>query len=382
MKSLIIPALAAALLAGLSACNGNSAGSSADSFAETPDTLTHHARYLTISRRPDGAVLVDIANPWDTDKAPLASYVLVHRDSAIPENLPEKAALIRVPVKRAAVYSSVHTSALGELGTLDAIAAVADRQYFPESDTVVSLIASGRIADIGTSASPSAERLAASRSEAVLRSPMQDIVSPPLPSGIVPVEMTDYMEPSPIGRAEWLLLLGELFDRRDTARSIFDNVINDYNNLVIKASLAQTPRPKVLVETEYSGVWYIPAGKSYQARMLADAGAYYPWEDTEGQGSLTLSLENVAAKAIDADMWLIRSYGYETGPSTLIALNPRYAAFKAVKDKAIYSCNSSARPIFNDIAFHPERILADYVAIFHPELMPDYSPRYFHHITE
>lgn len=190
------------------------------------------------------------------------------------------------------------------------------------------------------------------------------------------------MEPSPIGRAEWILLLGELFGRRDEARKVFDNVINDYNGLVLKAKLAQTERPKVLVETEQSGVWYLPAGKSYQARMLADAGAYYPWEDTDGQGSLALSLESVAAKAIDADVWLIRTYGYETGPSTLIGLNPRYSSFKAVKEGGIYSCDSAIRPIFNDIAFHPERVLADYVAIFHPEVLPEHELRYFRRIEK
>ena len=164
------------------------------------------------------------------------------------------------------------------------------------------------------------------------------------------------------------MLLGELFGRRDEARKVFDNVINDYNDLVLKAKLAQTERPKVLVETEQSGVWYLPAGKSYQARMLADAGACYPWEDTDGQGSLALSLESVAAKAIDADVWLIRTYGY--------------SSFKAVKKGGIYSCDSAIRPIFNDIAFHPERVLADYVAIFHPEVLPGHELRYFRRIEK
>lgn len=383
MIKLIPIALAAALLAGFSSC-GNRAEKNFDvsSYEDTPDTITHHARYITISERTDGSVVVDITDPWQSGAKTLASYILVHRDSAIPESLPDKAALLRVPLERAAVYSAVHTSAMNELDAIGSLVAVVDGQFFPPADTVASMIKDGRVTDIGAVASPSVERLAASRPEAVLRSPIQEVASPALPRNMVPVEMVDYMEPSPIGRAEWILLLGELFGRRDEARKVFDKVINDYNDLVLKAKLAQTERPKVLVETEQSGVWYLPAGKSYQARMLADAGAYYPWEDTDGQGSLALSLESVAAKAIDADVWLIRTYGYETGPSTLIGLNPRYSAFKAVKEGGIYSCDSAIRPIFNDIAFHPERVLADYVAIFHPEVLPEHELRYFRRIEK
>ncbi len=202
MIKLIPIALAAALLAGLSSC-GNRAEKKFDvsSYEDTPDTLTHHARYITISERTDGSVLVDIADPWQSGAKTLASYILVHRDSAIPESLPDKAVLLRVPLERAAVYSAVHTSAMNELGAIGSLVAVVDGHFFPPADTVASMIKDGRVTDIGAVASPSVERLAASRPEAVLRSPIQEVASPALPRNMVPVEMVDYMEPSPIGRA-------------------------------------------------------------------------------------------------------------------------------------------------------------------------------------
>lgn len=370
MRNLIWTALLGAVLFSCSGSGGS------DNFADTADTLTFHASYLTMAELPDGTVVADIADPWNKD-ARLARYLFVDRDSAIPDSLPAGAKIIRTPVERAAVFSSVHTGAMEELGVIDALKAVADVAYFPDGDTVKSLVANSAVADIGNSQNPSAEILVSVRPEVLLRSPMQGITAAQLPAGIIPVECADYMEDTPIGRAEWLLFFGELFGKRDEAREIFDGVIDEYNSLAVKAAAASSPKPKLLVETETSGVWYVPAGESYAARLYSDAGADYPWANTAGQGSLALSLEEVASKALDADVWLVRSFGYETTSRTLCALNPRYESFKALKDGNIYSCDTQKRNIFSEVPFHPERLLADYIAIFHPEVMPDYETKYF-----
>ncbi|MDE6134413.1 MAG: ABC transporter substrate-binding protein [Muribaculaceae bacterium] len=368
-------AVAIACLLG-SACSRT--GTADDEFedVELADTVTHHASYLTIARMSDGTARVDISDPWNRGEY-LGRYLLVHRDSLLPEDIESDVTVIRTPVERAAVFSSVHTAAMDELGAIGSLAAVADAAYFPAADTVAALLAAGRVADVGQSTLPSAEKLAVSGAEILLRSPMQGAAAMQLPRGVVPLEMADYMEISPIGRAEWILLLGELFGKQDLAQAIFTDVIDEYSALVYKASQSTSPSPTVLMETEVSGVWYVPAGGSYQARIIADAGAIYPWSDTDGSGSLPLSFEAVVDKALDADLWLVRSYGYETSASTLKALNPRYSRFKALRQGNIYSCNSAERLIFNDIAFHPEKVLADYVAIFHPDAMPGYELKYF-----
>lgn len=367
-----------AMLAGVALCACKREASFTYDEVGAADTLTHHARYLTIADCGGGLVRVDIANPWDDDKM-LARYALVDRDSVVPDTLPSDIVVIRTPVERAAVFSSVHTGAFEELGALGQVAAIADRQYFTPVDTVSILLGKGEIVDLGSISSPSVELMAASGVTAVLRSPMQGAAGAKYPSGVAAVECADYMEPTPIGRAEWILLLGELTGKRQVARDILDKVIDNYSSLVFKAGSATTPRPKILAETEYSGVWYVPQGGSYMARLYADAGADWPWADTTGSGSLSLSLEEVAAKALDADMWLVRSYGYETTTSTLKALNPRYTAFEAWKRGNIYSCDTEKRNIFNDVAFHPDKVLAEYIAIFHPELMPGYELQYFKH---
>lgn len=351
-------------------------GSSVDDDATYSDTLTHHATYLNLARRPDGVLLVDIKSPWNSDKI-LARYAFVDRDSVLPENLPQDINIIRTPVQRAAVFSSVHTSLMDELGVLSSLSAIADAVYFPKNDTVKTMLAENRIVDLGNASAPSIERLAVSGTEVVLRSPMKDVSAAALPPGIHSIECADYMESTPIGRAEWMLLYGELFGVGDKARAVFEEVIDEYSRLVFKAGASSVPKPKILVETETSGVWYVPAGQSYAARIYADAGADYPWKDSDGQGSLALSLEEVASKALDADMWLVRSYGYETTPATLLKLNPRYGAFAALKNGNVYSCNTESRNVFGATSFHPEILLAEYISIFHPDVMPDSIPRFF-----
>ncbi len=377
LKSLAFIIPGAIALSGFWACKGSQERWDGDyDNIETADTLTHHARYLTIADIGGGTVLVDIADPWNEGKY-LGRYALVHRDSTLPADLAEGTAVVRTPVDKAAVYSSVHTGGLAELGAIGAVCAVADAEYFPESDTVAALIKQGKIAALGSSQSPSAERLVASGAQVVLRSPMQGISAPPLPSSVIPIELADYLETSPIGRAEWLLLLGELTGRRDEAREIFTGVIDRYSELVFKAGTSAIAKPKVLTESEQSGIWYVPAGESYMARMISDAGGVWPWADTQGTGSLALSLEKVAERALDADVWLLRTFGHTADAASLIAQNKRYGAFKAVKEGKVYGCDTSVKPLFNEIAFHPEYLLADYVAIFHPDVMKDYTLRYF-----
>ena len=370
---LFAPAVCA--LPGLCSCNGSAEHGSYSDF-ETADTLTHHARYLTIADCGSGVTRVDIADPTAEGKW-LGRYAFVHRDSAVPDDLDRNIAVVRVPVNRAAVFSSVYTDALRDLDAISSVVAVADASYFGPTDTITSMLTAGTVADLGSSQAPSTEKLAASQAEVVLRSPMQGVATATLPLGVTAIECADYLENSPIGRAEWILLLGELAGCREQATKIFTEVIDNYSDLCFKASGATSPRPKVLVESEYSGVWYVPAGGSYMARMLADAGGVYPWADTEGTGSLALGLENVAEKAIDADVWLMRQFGYTPDAASLIAQNKRYASFKPVKTGEVYGCDSAEKPIFNDTAFHPDRVLAEYVAIFHPDVMPGYKLRYF-----
>lgn len=374
-----ITGLISALLtiAVLASCNGR--GASGHDIS-SGDTLTSKSELLTIVDCGDYTAVM-INDPWNEGRL-LASYALVDRNTTAKATVPEGFQTIKIPLERSIVYSSTNMSAIGELGRLDEVCAVADGNYYNSSDTVAKLIAAGRLTDIGNSMSPKLETLVELSPDAILTSPYENAGHGVLDALKVPIiECADYMEKTPIGRAEWLLLLGELYGERDKARKLYSQVAERYESLRDSIAATVTERPRVLTELLTSGVWYVPGGQSYMANMLRDAGADYPWSDNASAGSLQLDAAAVIDKASNADIWIMRNFGDVTLGS-LAEMSPLYTNIKAYQNGNIYNCDLSESVIFNDIAFHPERILADMAAMFHPELFSDYKTRYYSKIKE
>lgn len=368
-----------AFIAALTLCSCG--GGKSERYADMPgDTLTHRSELLTLIDRGD-FVTAEIADPWNSGRR-LAAYALVDRNKDIPQGLDEEFTVVAVPLQRSVIFSSTNSAAIAELGALNAIAAVADGNFYSPSDTVARLIAQGRISDIGSSMSPDPEKIVNLEPDALLVSPFQNAGHGVLEDlGVPVIECADYMENSPLARAEWILFLGELYGNRQLARDIFTQVSTDYEALTFKAALSSY-RPLVLPELVVSGVWYVPGGQSYMATMFADAGAAYPWADDSSTGSLQLSIEQVIDKASDADIWIMRNFAPLRSNADLLVLSPLYSEFKAFREGRVYNCDTSSRPIFNDIAFHPERVLLDFIIIFHPELFPGLECTYYQNLAK
>lgn len=360
--------LATSLLA-IAACSSGHASHNAE--AAEGDTLTTAATHLTLIDH-DSFVEAVITTPWTASEKPWRYYLV---PQGVDAEAPDGAIIVRVPLERSVVFSSVHTAPIFELGAGEAIAGVADGHFFAPSDTVSKLLSAGLIADVGTSASPSPEQILALEADVVLMSPMPESdYGVYTRNGINALPMADYLELDPLGRAEWIKLLGVLYGKREIADSIYDNVSEVYGRL--RESVNAAAKPKTLTETITSGVWYLPAGDSYMARMLADAGGIYPWADVKSEGSIALDAEGVLDRASDADVWLIRSFG-PVSTRSLADSNPAAAHIKAFREGNVYVCDTSKKNIFNDIAFHPERVLRDFVIIMHPEDHAGETPSYF-----
>ena len=365
-------------IAAMAAACGRGGSGSKETIPATADTITSCAGLLDIVRH-EGYTEATISDPWRPGHA-LARLALVPRNSAAPDVPDGYTAVVRVPLERSVVFSSVHTAPVFELGCGSAINAVADGRWFPPADTVARLLAEGRMQDIGSSSAPSVERILALGADAVLLSPMQDSDNAAMQrAGITAIPMADYMERTPLARAEWIKLLGELYGAPAEADSIYKAVAAAYDSIRTAASEAGQ-RPKVLTETLTSGVWYVPGGTSYMASMLTDAGADYPWSDTDADGSLALDASAVLDRASDADIWLLRCFGGVPTYEDLARDNPAARHISAFGKRNIYVCDTSAKNIFNDIAFHPERILRDFAIIFHPGIAEGETTAYFEKI--
>lgn len=332
-----------------------------------------YAKGLSVTEYRDYTRVV-VSDPWNKGGI-LDTYILVRRDSAIPDSLPE-GTVIRVPLERMVVYSDVHARVMAELGVVSAVKGVCDARYF-KTAAIVSGLASGGVADCGSSLSPTVEQVVSAKPDAIMLSPYQNAGYGALENlGVPIVKMADYMESTPLGRAEWIKLMGLLFDRKAKADSIFSEVEKSYLNL--KKMAAGVPeRPKVISETMAGGVWYVPGGGSYKAAMFADAGGDYPWAGNVSQGSLALDFAQVLEKAQDADLWLVTTYGRRLTAKDFLDIYEHNDKFAAYVNHGVYYVDSSQAGIFEETPFHPDLLLKEYVKLFHPELLPGYQLKYY-----
>lgn len=365
-KTHILPSIILSLL--LLSCEAGRTGG----HAEAGDTLQmRYARNLTIVTYSDRTE-VTLRNPWDTTNV-LGRYSLIQNTKpAHSKPCTSDATPVRVPLCRAAVFSSVHCALLHELGADDAVGGICDLQFFnlPEYKKGVS---EGRIANLGNSLQPNVEQLINLNPDAILPSPFENSggLGRVERLGIPIVWCADYMEDTPLGRAEWIRFYGRLVGREKEADSIFCAVEKRYQELVAKASGAKT-KPRLLPEMPWSGQWTLPSSGSSSARLYADAGADYLFSHLKGKGGIPLSTEKVVDKAASADIWLIKHHG-RLDRQQMISDTPLLAGIKA----PIWWCDTSVTLLYEETPFHPERLLENLIAILHPELGLEAKHQYF-----
>ena len=362
----------------LISCGGNGT----EDFAEGGDTLQlRYARNLTIVTYPDRTE-VTMRNPWDTTKV-LGEYILTQNSSQSSGaggtkliNSKSKAAanisLVPVPLERAAVFSSVHCALFHELEADDAVGGICDLQFF-NLPYYKDGVREGRIANLGNSLQPNLEQIINLNPDAMLPSPFENSggLGRVERLGIPIIWCADYMEDTPLGRAEWIRFYGRLVGRADEADSIFCSVERRYQELCDKAHNAKT-RPRLLPEMPWSGQWTLPSSGSSSARLYADAGAEYLFAHLKGKGGIPLSTEKVVDKAASADIWLIKHHG-ALDRGQMNSDTPLLAGIKA----PIWWCDTSATLLYEETPFHPERLLENLISILHPELGVQPQYRYF-----
>ncbi len=369
----IIFILQAALL--LSAC-----GQRQQSSAEHEQVSLRYAVNLTCERG-EGYSLWTLRNPWDTT-AVLHRYALVH-DSLSQPNIPSNATVIKVPVSHAGVATAVHCGLLDELGVGASIAGVCEKQYI-DLPIVTEGLANGTIADFGNGMNPNIERIMNVSPDVLLLTPFEHSGGYGRVErlGIPIVECAEYMETSPLARAEWIRFYAELFGVEEEADSIFTAVEQNYLALKKKAQTASS-RPRLLTEMLYGGQWFVPAGQSTMGIMFADAGAHYVFADRPGSGSIGLSFETVLDEAQEADLWLVKYNGESPLTYAQMASDYQpYSRFDAFQQRHIFGCDLAHNHFYEETPFHPDRLLRDLIIILHPQLMQGEKARYYHPLSD
>lgn len=329
----------------------------------------------------NGFKVITVKDLKDTARV-IAQYVLVPKGKAAPLDF-TGAVLLDTPVRKVVCISTNHISVMECLGLADSIAGVAnvDLVY---NRRIVEAVKANKIADVGQD-ELNYERLVELNPSFVFTSGSWDggdKMKAKLSSlHIKSVLNIDYMEQEPLARAEWIKFTAAFYDKEYEADSIFSSIENNYLALKAKAKAAAA-QPTVFVNIPFKEIWYMPCGDNYMAKLIADAGADFLWKDARANNGLNLNLdyEAVYAKAADADYWLCN--GFAGSLAEIKAADKKNTLFKAYKTQHVFNNDKRNTPnggfdFWESGALTPDKILADMIFIFHPELLPNHELYYY-----
>ena len=370
-RNLIAFILLAVSLIGVSC---NKGGSKRAGMKDGKKVELQDAKGFTITEF-DGYKVIEVVNPWK-DSVLLHRYILVSRETSIPNNLPE-GDVVRVPVSKTSCLYSVFVGSLELLGQVSTITSVAEERYI-ENQMVKQGIASGKIKLLGEASAVNVEGLIDSNPDIVLVSPFKDMGYGKMDKAGIPiVEVASYMENTPLARAEWIKFFAAFYGKEALADSIYSALKDRYNKVCEIAQGAKV-KPTIFAEKKFGQVWNMPSGNSYMASFFRDAGASYLWDDVKQNGAIPLSFEAVYQRAENADYWLVKynkpqdltydDFGKEY---------EGYKMFKAYKNRKVIHCNTNRISYYEKGVMEPDVILADLVKILHPELLPNHKQVYF-----
>ena len=456
MKKLYILLCGATVALLMAACQG---GKTAAADADAGDTLEmKYAKLLTIVKHGDGEESSDAAEGIDYQYAeaivanPWKAGTLLHRYILIPKGeegdktvamLAKRRSMgarcttdtVRTPVERSAVFIAPHCQLMYELGCQQAIRGVCDLNYINIPDVRKRAASAGKasagkassekasagnasaqnsIVDCGSSMAPDIERIIALKPEAILVSPFENSGGyGKLDKLHIPIiEAADYMESSPLGRAEWMKFYGMLFGKDKNisttaagkaseatagkasgaaagkaseatagkaseatlpascelrADSLFAQIEKEYLNL--KAEAGKLPKGlSILTERKTGNVWYVPGGQSTIGILLKDANARYIFSDDKHSGSLPMSPEQILAKGSQVDVWAFKYFGgAPLSQAQLLQEYDGYKALAAFNRGNIYQVDTSTVPYFELTSFHPELLLREFIILAHGE---------------
>ena len=375
MKRLDILSTALAALL-LTACGSHSY--TAADFDREVYTPAYATGFDIRGRHDDAATLVTVRDPWQGARSQVQRLLILRNGAEPPAGFDGQ--VVAAPVSRVVCLSSSHVALFDALGEVRRIKGVSGIDYIA-NPYIREHRPGGEVRDIGYDTALDFETLAALQPQlafiygvagenGVLTGKLRELNIPYIYIG-------DYLEPSPLGKAEWLMVAAEVCDCPDRGREVFGGIAERYNTLAqrIGQHVAEIGRrPKALLNTPYRDTWFMPPARNYMVRLIRDAGGDTHTVSDEGNASLPVDMEQACLLAAGADVWL--NVGSCRSLDELKAANPRFADIPAVRSGQVFNNDRRRTPaggsdFWESGATHPDLILRDLAAIFHPDLAAD-----------
>ncbi len=317
-------------------------------------------------------------------------FVLVQCGTPAPDgaDFPEGTQFIEVPTGDLISLSTTFLPGIAQLGLADKVVGL-DSLLYTSTPEIVERIEAGEIVEVAPNFELNTEIVLSLEPSLVMTDDFDPArISALRDADIFTAVNTDYLETTPLGRAEWLKYTALFYNREAEAESLYADIVAAYKEAqTLAASVPAEQRPTVLwnIYSSFSDAWSIPGPQTYVGALIADAGGVVALGEEAPEGSALLSFEAVYDGALDADVWITNAFGVTT-LDDLLALDSRYADFAAIQNDNVWNNDADTNPNGGNNYYelgvtNPHLVLQDLVAIFHPNLLPDHEFKFFRRLT-
>jgi len=340
---------------------------------------------FTLNKSGDN-FLIEVLAPFPNAKSSFRYLVLAEKEANLDTTGYD--AVIHLPINKVVLTSTTQIPHLDLLGVSDYLAGFPNLDLI-SSETVREQINQDKVVDLGSGPTSNLEKVVEMEPDWIMLSTLgNDLNQLDLykRAGIPALINGDYVEQTPLGRAEWIKFTGALMGKLDEATLVFDSISTAYAaaEALIQNSEA-LKKPTVLSGVLYQDIWYAPGNKSWAAEIVKAAGGKYAFGDLEGTGSLTLSYEYVLDQAQDTDFWI--GAADFASLTAMAQADQRYLAFDAFRNQKVFTYTHKKGEkgglLYFELGYvRPDLVLLDLIKILHPELVPEHELYFYTQLDE
>ena len=346
-------------------------GSTADSSAMI---APQYAKGFNV-KYADNITLLEINDP-ENKEAEQFHFALV--DKSYKGEIPNGYTRLNIPIRSAICMTSLQLSNFLKLDIPELVVGITSTRHL-HNQKMNQQLKEGKTHKIGIEGNFDNEVIIAINPDVIFISPFKRGGYDAIRNVEIPmIPHLGYKELTPLGQAEWIKVIGLLTGNASLANSTFEAIESRYNNL---KSIVDTVkrRPTVFSGEMRGGNWYAVGGRSFLAQLFRDAGGDYFLKENEESGGVTLDYETVYTNAAHADYWrIVNSFEGEYSYNVLKEQDERYTDFDAWKKHGVIYCNMKEVPFYERMPVEPEVVLADFIHVFHPDVLPNHKPQYYH----
>lgn len=323
----------------------------------------------------DNITLLEINDP-ENKEAEQFHFALVNK--SFKGEIPNGYTRLNIPIKSAICMTSLQLSNFLKLDIPELVVGITSTRHL-HNQKMNQQLKEGKTHKIGIEGNFDNEVIIAINPDVIFISPFKRGGYDAIRNVEIPmIPHLGYKELTPLGQAEWIKVIGLLTGNASLANSTFEAIESRYNNL---KSIVDTVkrRPTVFSGEMRGGNWYAVGGRSFLAQLFRDAGGDYFLKENEESGGVTLDYETVYTNAAHADYWrIVNSFEGEYSYNVLKEQDERYTDFDAWKKHGVIYCNMKEVPFYERMPVEPEVVLADFIHVFHPDVLPNHKPQYYH----